>query len=150
MVYLISPDLPTLPQALERNLLMENTLRHVAGGGESAIMMKKIECIIRPHLVENAKKVLQELGVAGMTVMEVKGFGRQKGHKEIYRGVEYQVEFVPKLKLEVVLPAEMAEGAVQALATAARTGKFGDGKIFVSDVTDAIRIRTGERGKDAL
>ncbi len=113
-------------------------------------MMKKIECIIRPHLVDNAKKALQQLGVTGMTVTEVKGFGRQKGHKEIYRGVEYQVEFVPKLKLEVVLSAELAEGAVQALAEVARTGKFGDGKIFISDISDAIRIRTGERGKDAL
>lgn len=112
--------------------------------------MKKIECIVRPHLVDAAKKALQELGIAGMTVMEVKGFGRQKGHREIYRGVEYQVEFVPKIKIEVVVPDDLLDSAVEALVGASRTGKFGDGKIFVSDIADVIRIRTGERGKEAL
>lgn len=112
--------------------------------------MKKIEAIIRPHLLENVKDALQSLGVQGMTISEVRGFGRQKGHTEVYRGSEYKVEFVPKIKLELVLDDEVAEGAIDAISKAARTGKFGDGKIFVFTVEDAIRIRTGEHGEQAV
>lgn len=112
--------------------------------------MKKIEAIIRPHLLENVKDALQSLGVQGMTISEVRGFGRQKGHTEVYRGSEYKVEFVPKIKLELVLDDEVAEGAIDAISKAARTGKFGDGKIFVFSVEDAIRIRTGEHGEQAV
>ncbi|MBL8207498.1 MAG: P-II family nitrogen regulator [Blastocatellia bacterium] len=112
--------------------------------------MKKIEAIIRPHLLENVKDALQALGVQGMTISEVRGFGRQKGHTEMYRGSEYKVEFVPKIKLELVLDDDVTEGAIEAIAKAARTGKFGDGKIFVFSVEDAIRIRTGEHGEQAV
>ncbi len=112
--------------------------------------MKKIEAIIRPHLLESVKDALQTLGVQGMTISEVKGFGRQKGHTEVYRGSEYKVEFVPKLKIEVILDDEIVEGAVDAIIKVARTGKFGDGKIFVYDLERAIRIRTGEIGPSAL
>ncbi|GAB4243735.1 MAG: P-II family nitrogen regulator [Acidobacteriota bacterium] len=112
--------------------------------------MKKLECIIRPHLVEPVKKALEQLGVQGMTVIEAKGFGRQKGHKEIYRGVEYQVEFVPKAYLVIVLPENRVEATIEAIVKQARTGQFGDGKIFVSEVSDVVRIRTGERGAEAL
>jgi len=112
--------------------------------------MKKIEAIIRPHLLESVKDALQALGVQGLTISEVKGFGRQKGHTEVYRGSEYKVEFVPKLKLEVVLDDEVVEQAVDAIIKTARTGKFGDGKIFVFPVDEAVRIRTGEHGINAV
>ena len=112
--------------------------------------MKKIDAIIRPHLLEPVKDALQTLGVQGMTISEVRGFGRQKGHTEVYRGSEYKVEFVPKIKLEVVVDDDVAEDAVGAIAKAARTGKFGDGKIFVVPVEEAIRIRTGEHGENAV
>lgn len=112
--------------------------------------MKKIEAIVRPHLLEGVKDSLQALGVQGMTISEVKGFGRQKGHTEVYRGSEYKVEFVPKVKIEVVVDDEVLEGAVDAIVKAARTGKFGDGKIFVLPVEEAIRIRTGEHGLNAV
>jgi nitrogen regulatory protein P-II 1 len=112
--------------------------------------MKKIEAIIRPHLLESVKDALQTLGVQGMTISEVKGFGRQKGHTEVYRGSEYKVEFVPKLKIEVILDDEVVEGAIDSIIKTARTGKFGDGKIFVFPVEEAIRIRTGEHGENAV
>lgn len=112
--------------------------------------MKKIEAIIRPHLLEGVKDALQAVGIQGMTLSEVRGFGRQKGHTEVYRGSEYKVEFVPKVKLELVLDDEALDGAVEAISKAARTGKFGDGKIFVFNVDDAIRIRTGEHGEHAV
>ncbi len=112
--------------------------------------MKKIEAIIRPHLLESVKDALQALGVQGLTISEVKGFGRQKGHTEVYRGSEYKVEFVPKLKLEVVVDDELVEQAVEAVIKTARTGKFGDGKIFILPVDEAIRIRTGEHGINAV
>ena len=112
--------------------------------------MKKIEAIVRPHLLESVKDSLQTLGVEGMTISEVKGFGRQKGHTEVYRGSEYKVEFVPKVKVEVVIDEEILEGAVSAIIKAARTGKFGDGKIFVFPVEESIRIRTGEHGENAV
>jgi nitrogen regulatory protein P-II 1 len=112
--------------------------------------MKKIEAIIRPHLLENVKDALQSLGVQGMTISEVKGFGRQKGHTEVYRGSEYKIEFIPKIKIEVVVDDELAEQAIEAVSKTARTGKFGDGKIFVFNVEEAIRIRTGEHGEHAV
>lgn len=112
--------------------------------------MKKIEAIIKPFKLNEVKDALHEIGVQGMTVSEVKGFGRQKGHTEIYRGSEYTVDFLPKVKIEVVLPDAQIQTAVEAIVKSARTGKIGDGKVFVSPVDDAIRIRTEERGDKAV
>jgi nitrogen regulatory protein P-II 1 len=112
--------------------------------------MKKIEAIIKPFKLDEVKEALQEVGLKGMTVTEVKGFGRQKGHTELYRGAEYVVDFLPKVKIEVVVDDDVVERAVEAIQTAAKTDRIGDGKIFVFDVQDVIRIRTGERGSDAL
>jgi len=112
--------------------------------------MKKIEAIIKPFKLDEVKEALQDVGVQGLSVIEVKGFGRQKGHTELYRGAEYVVDFLPKVKIEVVLPDDQVEGAIEAIVAAARTDKIGDGKIFVSPVEQAIRIRTGESGDDAL
>jgi nitrogen regulatory protein P-II 1 len=112
--------------------------------------MKKIEAIIKPFKLEDVKEALSSLGVQGMTVCEVKGFGRQKGHTEIYRGSEYTVDFLPKIKVEVVLADSVATQAVEAIIKAAKTGKIGDGKVFVSSIDDAIRIRTEETGEQAV
>jgi nitrogen regulatory protein P-II 1 len=112
--------------------------------------MKKIESIIRPHLLDAVKNALQEVGIVGMTITEVKGFGRQKGHTETYRGSEYKVDFLPKLKIEVVVAAALVDPAIEAVLKTAKTGKFGDGKIFVSSLEQVVRIRTGERGEQAL
>jgi nitrogen regulatory protein P-II 1 len=112
--------------------------------------MKKIEAIIKPFKLDEVKEALQEVGLLGITVTEAKGFGRQKGHTELYRGAEYVVDFLPKVKIEVVLPDDLVEKAVDAIQLAARTGRIGDGKIFVTPVEDAIRIRTGERGGEAI
>lgn len=112
--------------------------------------MKKIEAIIKPFKLDDVREALQEIGLAGMTVTEVKGFGRQKGHTELYRGAEYVVDFLPKLKLEVVVDDSMADRAIEAIEQSARTGKIGDGKIFVSAVERIIRIRTGEEGAEAV
>jgi nitrogen regulatory protein PII len=112
--------------------------------------MKKIEAIIKPFKLDEVKGALTEIGVQGMTVTEVKGFGRQKGHKEVYRGAEYVVEFVPKVKVEIVVADALAQRAVEAIVRAAKTGSIGDGKIFVTSLTDAVRIRTGETGEGAL
>ena len=112
--------------------------------------MKKIEAIIKPFKLEDVKEALAESGIEGMTVTEVKGFGRQKGHTEIYRGSEYTVDFLPKLKLEIVLPDAQAKSAVDAICKAAKTGKIGDGKIFLLSIEDAVRIRTDERGEKAV
>jgi nitrogen regulatory protein P-II 1 len=112
--------------------------------------MKKIEAIIKPFKLDEVKEALQEVGLKGMTVTEVKGFGRQKGHTELYRGAEYVVDFLPKVKIEVVVDDQLAERAVEAIQQAAKTDRIGDGKIFVYPVEDAVRIRTGERGNDAL
>ena len=112
--------------------------------------MKKIEAIIQPHKLEEVKEALKAIGIDGMTVTEVRGHGRQKGHKEIYRGQEYQVDLLPKIKVEMVIPDTRLEEVVQTLVTSARTGKIGDGKIFVFDVAEAIRIRNDERGESAL
>ncbi|MBI5808854.1 MAG: P-II family nitrogen regulator [Ignavibacteriales bacterium] len=112
--------------------------------------MKKIEAIIRPFKLDDVKEALLEEGIHGMTVTEVRGYGRQKGHKETYRGSEYQIEFVPKLKIEIVVDNKLLEKAVDAILRTAKTGQVGDGKIFISDIADAIRIRTDESGKSAL
>ena len=114
------------------------------------IAMKKIEAIIKPFKLDEVKEALQELGVQGMTVQEVRGYGRQKGHTELYRGAEYVVDFLPKIKVEVVVSDDQLETAIEAITSAARTGRIGDGKIFVSDLTDVVRIRTGERGRQAI
>ena len=112
--------------------------------------MKKVEAIIKPFKLDDVKAALAALGVEGMTVSEVKGFGRQKGHTEIYRGSEYTVDFLPKIKVEMVIADDLLDGAVQAIVKAARTGKIGDGKVFVSPVEDAVRIRTEEKGERAV
>jgi nitrogen regulatory protein PII len=112
--------------------------------------MKKIEAIIKPFKLEEVKDALSEIGIEGMTVSEVKGFGRQKGHTEIYRGSEYKVDFLPKIKLEIVLPDNRVEAAVAAIVGAAKTGKIGDGKVFVANVEEIIRIRTDEKGEAAI
>ena len=112
--------------------------------------MKKIEAIIKPFQLDEVKEALNSMGIQGMTITEVKGYGRQKGHKEIYRGAEYLVDFVPKVKLEIVVEQGLVEQVVEKIIASARTGKIGDGKIFVLPVEEAIRVRTGERGKDAI
>lgn len=112
--------------------------------------MKKIEAIIKPFKLDEVKEALQEIGVQGLSVLEVKGFGRQKGHTELYRGAEYVVDFLPKVKIEVVLGDDQVEAAIDAIVEAAKTDKIGDGKIFVTPVEHAIRIRTGETGEDAI
>ncbi len=112
--------------------------------------MKKIEAIIKPFKLDEVREALSELGVSGLTVTEVKGFGRQKGHTELYRGAEYVVDFLPKIKVEVVVSSDLLDTAVEAIIKAAHTGKIGDGKIFVTNLEQVIRIRTGEIGKDAL
>lgn len=112
--------------------------------------MKKIEAIIRPFKLDEVKEALLEIGVHGMTITEVRGYGRQKGHKETYRGSEYQIEFVPKLKIEIVVDDSLLEKVVDAILSTAKTGQVGDGKIFISDISDAIRIRTDESGPEAL
>ena len=112
--------------------------------------MKKIEAIIKPFKLDDVKEALHELGLQGITVLEAKGFGRQKGHTELYRGAEYVVDFLPKVKIELVIDDGLVEQAIEAIQTAARTGRIGDGKIFVTSVEDAIRVRTGERGSEAI
>ena len=112
--------------------------------------MNKIEAIIKPFKLDEVKDILSKIGVHGMTISEVKGYGRQKGHKEIYRGAEYLVDFIPKVKIEIVVESEKTDKVVEAIIKASNTGKIGDGKIFVFPVEEAVRVRTGERGKDAV
>ena len=112
--------------------------------------MKKIEAIIKPFKLDDVKDALEKLDIFGMTVSEVKGFGQQKGHTELYRGAEYQVDFVPKVKIEIIVKADLVEGIIDTIVTAARTGKIGDGKIFVSPIDETVRIRTGEKGDAAI
>ncbi len=112
--------------------------------------MKKVEAVIKPFKLDDVREALSEIGITGMTVVEVKGFGRQKGHTELYRGAEYVVDFLPKVKIEVVIAEDQLDACVDAITGAARTGKIGDGKIFVSDVQRVVRIRTGEEDRDAL
>ena len=127
--------------------------REIRGGvatKPSAERMKKIEAIIKPFKLDDVKEALQELGVQGMTVIEAKGYGRQKGHTELYRGAEYTVDFLPKIKIEVVVSDDLLAPALEAIVNAARTGRIGDGKIFVSEIIDVLRIRTGETGTAAI
>ena len=137
---------------LARDLQTGSAVRRVSlgelGGKEEA--MKKIEAIIKPFKLDEVKEALQEVGLQGITVTEAKGFGRQKGHTELYRGAEYVVDFLPKVKIEIVLGDDMVEKAIDAIRRAAQTGRIGDGKIFVSNIEEAIRIRTGESGIDAI
>lgn len=112
--------------------------------------MKKIEAIIKPFKLDDVREALSEIGVTGMTVVEVKGFGRQKGHTELYRGAEYVVDFLPKVKIDVVVKSELVDRCVEVIANAARTGKIGDGKIFITNVERVVRIRTGEENNDAI
>jgi nitrogen regulatory protein PII len=121
-----------------------------ASCAESAKQMKKIEAIIKPFKLDEVKDALNQIGLKGITVIEAKGFGRQKGHTELYRGAEYVVDFLPKVKIELVIEDDLVEKAVEAIRTSAQTGRIGDGKIFVSPIEDAIRIRTGERGDAAV
>ncbi len=112
--------------------------------------MKKIEAVIKPFKLDEVKEALQDLGVQGMTVLEAKGYGRQKGHTELYRGAEYVIDFLPKIKIEVVVGDDLADRVVETLVAAARTGRIGDGKIFISDISEVVRIRTGETGQAAI
>ncbi len=112
--------------------------------------MKKIEAIIKPFKLDEVKEALNEIGIQGMTISEVKGYGRQKGHKEIYRGAEYVVDFIPKIKIEIIIEKDWVDKVVDAIRSAANTGKLGDGKIFVLSVDEVVRVRTGETGKDAI
>jgi nitrogen regulatory protein PII len=112
--------------------------------------MKKIEAIIKPFKLDDVKEALNEIGIQGMTISEVKGYGRQKGHKEIYRGAEYVVDFIPKIKIEIVIQADWVDKVIETIKTSALTGKLGDGKIFVSSIEEAVRVRTGETGADAI
>ncbi len=112
--------------------------------------MKKIEAVIKPFKLDEVKDALNEIGIQGMTVTEVKGFGRQKGHTELYRGAEYVIDFIPKIKVEIVIPDTLVQGVIDTIEKAAKTGKIGDGKIFVYPIEDVIRIRTGERGEAAV
>lgn len=112
--------------------------------------MKKIEAVIKPFKLDEVKDALNGIGIQGMTITEVKGFGRQKGHSELYRGAEYVIDFLPKVKIEIMVPDSMAEEAIRIVAKTAKTGKIGDGKIFISHIDDAVRIRTGQRGEDAI
>jgi nitrogen regulatory protein P-II 1 len=125
-----------------------NAFMSVANKGPKC--MKKIEAIIKPFKLDEVKEALHELGLQGITVLEAKGFGRQKGHTELYRGAEYVVDFLPKVKIELVVDDGMVERAIEAITQAAKTGRIGDGKIFVTTVEDAIRVRTGERGAEAI
>ena len=115
-----------------------------------AVLMKKVEAIIKPFKLDEIKEALQAIGLQGITVMEAKGFGRQKGHTELYRGAEYIVDFLPKIKIELVIEDQQLDAAVEAIKKAAHTGRIGDGKIFISSIDDAIRIRTGENGAEAI
>jgi nitrogen regulatory protein P-II 1 len=137
---------PLAPPVLKRRRTRERDFPRA----NRTIYMKKIEAIIKPFKLEEVKDALAEIGAEGMTVTEVKGFGRQKGHTEIYRGSEYTVDFLPKIKIELVLPDGRLDAAVAAIVKAAKTGKIGDGKVFISKVEEAVRIRTDERGEQAV
>jgi nitrogen regulatory protein P-II 1 len=117
---------------------------------EGGHRMKKIEAIIKPFKLDDVKEALNEIGIQGMTISEVKGYGRQKGHKEVYRGAEYVVDFIPKIKIEIVVSSDAADQVVEKIREAANTGKIGDGKIFIFSVEEALRVRTGETGQDAI
>jgi len=143
-------DRSSLRVRLDDDRLLEGSGEPWRAKGEASAAMKKVEAIIKPFKLDEVKEALHEAGVAGITVIEAKGFGRQKGHTELYRGAEYVVDFLPKVKIEVVLNDSAIEGAVNAIRKAAQTGRIGDGKIFVSAIESAVRIRTGETGSDAI
>jgi nitrogen regulatory protein P-II 1 len=130
--------------------MVARSVKAVRRPGPKVEPMKKIEAVIKPFKLDEVKEALQEMGVQGMTVLEAKGYGRQKGHTELYRGAEYVVDFLPKIKVEVVVEDSQLEPALEAITRAARTGRIGDGKIFVSEITEVIRIRTGENGPAAV
>ena len=137
------------------NLHLATQLRYLSALSSAQLpqgegKMKKVEAIIKPFKLDDVREALSEIGISGMTAIEVKGFGRQKGHTELYRGAEYVVDFLPKVKLEIVISDEMVDRCIEAITNAARTGKIGDGKIFVTEVTKVIRIRTGEQDNDAI
>jgi nitrogen regulatory protein P-II 1 len=143
-------QLPSCPGPCEQAGAVCATPGARSSGSHEGNVMKKIEAIIKPFKLDEVKEALQEVGLTGITVIEAKGFGRQKGHTELYRGAEYVVDFLPKVKIEIVLNDEMVEKAVDAIRRAAQTGRIGDGKIFISNIEEAIRIRTGESGSDAI
>jgi nitrogen regulatory protein P-II 1 len=145
----VSPNLVSFGTAPAYDVLRMRR-RAATGRAERNFLMKKIEAIIKPFKLDEVKEALQEVGLQGITVTEAKGFGRQKGHTELYRGAEYVVDFLPKVKIEIVLADETADAAIEAIRNAAQTGRIGDGKIFVSNVEEVIRIRTGETGVDAI
>jgi nitrogen regulatory protein P-II 1 len=152
--YVASPQISPEREQRERAIRLPRPAQHGVRKAQSTQEgeghMKKIEAIIKPFKLDEVKEALQEIGIQGLSVTEVKGFGRQKGHTELYRGAEYVVDFLPKVKIEVVLSDDMVDGAIEAIIDAAKTDKIGDGKIFVSTIEQAIRIRTGESGEDAL
>ena len=142
-----------IPPLLGRPALFPRGAHGLTGArarGRAEDTVKKIEAIIKPFKLDEVKEALQDVGIQGLSVIEVKGFGRQKGHTELYRGAEYVVDFLPKVKVEVVLPDDQVDAAIEAIVAAARTDKIGDGKIFVTTVEQAVRIRTGETGEDAI
>ena len=150
LIFLSFSSAPGLARSLlTASAVQPGTAEPAAGRGDSH-KMKKIEAIIKPFKLDEVKEALQDVGLQGITVTEAKGFGRQKGHTELYRGAEYVVDFLPKVKIEVVLADDMAEKAIEAIRRSAQTGRIGDGKIFVSNIEEAIRIRTGESGLDAI
>jgi nitrogen regulatory protein PII len=137
-------------QSSEKIPLYPPLIKRERGELNGRNQMKKIEAIIKPFKLDEVKNALSKIGIQGMTVTEVKGFGRQKGHTEVYRGAEYKIDFLPKVKIELITPDEMVPQVIENIERAAKTGKIGDGKIFLSSVDEVIRIRTGERGKDAI
>jgi nitrogen regulatory protein P-II 1 len=139
-----------LRELVSTTIACDGARKALAGEREIPVAMKKVEAIIKPFKLDEVKEALQEAGVQGITVFEAKGFGRQKGHTELYRGAEYVVDFLPKVKIEVVVTDENLAATVEAIRKAAQTGRIGDGKIFVSHIDEAIRIRTGETGADAV
>jgi nitrogen regulatory protein PII len=132
------------------NLTFEEASIALSANNNRRKEMKKIEAIVKPFKLDDVKEALNEIGIQGMTISEVKGYGRQKGHKEIYRGAEYVVDFIPKVKIEIIVDTDRADQVVATIQKAANTGKIGDGKIFVFSIEEVIRVRTGERGKDAI
>lgn len=144
------PPCSVAPVSINRRTGAEKALYPAITFGHEPQLMKKIEAVIKPFKLDEVKEALQELGVQGMTVIEAKGYGRQKGHTELYRGAEYVVDFLPKIKIELIISDDQLSAALEAIQTAARTGRIGDGKIFVSEISDVIRIRTGESGALAI
>jgi len=144
------PSMASAPLKFRMPNASIDRMRPIQPNQQEEIRMKKIEAIVKPFKLDDVKEALNEVGIQGMTITEVKGYGRQKGHKEIYRGAEYVVDFIPKIKVEVVVADDQAETVVAKIREAANTGKLGDGKIFVFNVEEAVRVRTGETGTDAL